>query len=247
MSAEFRLGIQSYCFRKFKGIDALIRALGSVNLPYVEIWPGHMDYNSERSEIEKNLAAIKDAGITVEAYGAVNFSKDEREAGKIFDFARFAGIQYLTVVSIEQAAIPMVDELSNEYGIRLGVHNHGTKFQFGYFSRLEKLFSGTSANIGLCLDAAWFLEAGEDPVKAVDVFSDRLYGVHLKDFTFDAEGNHQDVIIGTGGLDLPLFLEKLRGIGFDGYMSLEYEGNPDDPLPDVLTCLDAIKADLGKV
>jgi sugar phosphate isomerase/epimerase len=68
-----------------------------------------------------------------------------------------------------------------------------------------------------------------------------LYGVHLKDFVFDEKGNHRDVIIGKGGLDLPLFVEKLKGISFDGYMSLEYEGDEHDPVPSTLECLKEIR------
>jgi sugar phosphate isomerase/epimerase len=74
----------------------------------------------------------------------------------------------------------------------------------------------------------------------VDRYGDRLYGVHLKDFVFDDQGNHEDVIIGTGGLDLPEFLRRLKGVGFDGYMSIEYEGDVDDPLPAVIECVRVI-------
>ena len=85
-------------------------------------------------------------------------------------------------------------------------------------------------------------DAGCDPVEAIDVFQDRLYGVHLKDFVFDDQGGHQDVIIGTGGLDLPTFMRRLEDIGFDGYLSIEYEGDPDHPLPQVKECVRVVQA-----
>jgi len=194
MAAEFRLGIQSYCFRNFKSITALVGALKEVNLPYVEIWPGHLDYRQESERIEHELAQVKAEGITVDSYGAVDLSSDAEDIRRIMEFAQ-----------------------------------------------IEAFFAKTSKAFGLCLDTAWFLDAKEDPVAAVDKFADRLYGVHLKDFTFNVEGKHKDVIIGHGGLDLPLFMKKLQDIEFDGYLSLEYEGNPEAPLPDVIKCLDEIR------
>ena len=44
MSVEFRLGIQSYCFRNFQPLSSLIDCLKQVGLRYVEVWPGHLDY-----------------------------------------------------------------------------------------------------------------------------------------------------------------------------------------------------------
>jgi sugar phosphate isomerase/epimerase len=106
--------------------------------------------------------------------------------------------------------------------------------------QIGAMLEQTSERIGLCLDTAWLLDAGGDPLEALAKFGPRVYGVHLKDFTFDADGNHEDVIIGTGELDLPRFLEELQKMGFDGYMSLEYEGDADAPIPSVKECVQAL-------
>ena len=84
-------------------------------------------------------------------------------------------------------------------------------------------------------------------MEAIDLFADRIYGVHLKDFVFDESGGHEDVIIGTGGLDLPGLMTRLREIGFNGYMSIEYEGDPEHPLPAVIECVQAAKEAMIKV
>ena len=57
MKGDFPLGIQSYCFREFKTIRSLIDGLKKVNLPYVEIYPGHIDYRQGPKKTDADLAA----------------------------------------------------------------------------------------------------------------------------------------------------------------------------------------------
>jgi len=241
MSAEFNLGIQSYCFRKFLPLPQLIDALRQAGLGHVEIWPRHLQWTLGKAKAEKALSLLQQEGIAVSAYGAVEFSNDEAAARPIFAFARQAGIGALTVTKVEPDALSLVDRLSQEYGVLVAIHNHGRHHHYGRFEQIEEVFSQTSRRYGLCLDTAWFLDAGCDPIEAIDVFQDRLYGVHLKDFVFDDQEGHQDVIIGTGGLDLPRFMKRLQEIGFAGYLSIEYEGDPDDPLPQVIECVRVVR------
>ncbi len=237
MGAVFNLGIQSYCFRKFLPISELVDALEQAGLSYVEIWPRHLHWTLDRAEREQALSVLKDKGIAVSAYGAVEFADDEAQARPVFAFARETGIEALTVTWVEPQAYTMVEKLAEEYGVKVAIHNHGRHHHYGRFDQIQEVFSKTSSRFGLCLDTAWFLDAGCDPVEAIDLFQDRIYGVHLKDFVFDDEGGHRDVIIGTGGLDMPAFMGRLKEIGFDGYLSIEYEGDPDRPLPQVQECV----------
>jgi len=241
MSAEFNLGIQSYCFRKFLPLPELIDALRQAGLSYVEIWPRHLPWTLAQTEIDGALALLKGEGISVSAYGAVEFSNDEAAARPIFAFAQQAGIGALTVTKVDPDALPLIDRLSEEYGVLVAIHNHGRHHHYGRFEQIEEVFAQTSRRFGLCLDTAWFLDASCDPIEAIDVFQERLYGVHLKDFVFDDQGGHRDVIIGTGGLDLPRFMKRLEEVGFHGYLSIEYEGDPDAPLPQVIECVRVVR------
>lgn len=240
MEAEFRLGIQSYCFREFQPVPNLIDCLKQVGLSYVEIWPGHLDFSGDEGMVRRGLRAFETAGISVDAYGVVGLGSDAAKDRKVARWCKEAGVAAVSVGGVPDAAIEPTERLCEEYDLRVAVHNHGRNHDFGAFDVLEDLFSRTSERIGLCLDTAWALDSGEDPVAGVDRFAERLYGVHLKDFVFDEDGHH-DVIIGTGGLDLPRFMRRLRNIGFDGYMSLEYEGNPNDPMDEVQECMRAVE------
>ena len=68
-----------------------------------------------------------------------------------------------------------------------------------------------------------------------------LYGLHLKDFIFDRAGKPEDVIVGDGNLDLTKLLDFLVSIDYSGYLTLEYEGNPDNPVESLLKCVEKIK------
>ena len=66
----------------------------------------------------------------------------------------------------------------------------------------------------------------------------RVHGVHLKDFA--EEGALADgCILGRGKLDLDAVFRALRAVGFLGPLSLEYERNPENVVPDLVACLEA--------
>ncbi|MFW6155376.1 MAG: sugar phosphate isomerase/epimerase family protein [Planctomycetota bacterium] len=248
MATEFPLGIQSYCFRTYKTLDELIGALKAVGLEYVELWPGHQAPTADEAELQTTLRTLQANGITMNAFGQVVFKDDEPAARAALAFCRLAGVKAITANIIDDpAAIALAERLAEEYDVNLAIHNHGRKDRWGRTDQLDELFAKTSRRFGLCLDAAWMIDAGGDPVAAVDQYADRLMGVHLKDFSFNAEGNPVDVIVGEGNLDLPAFLRRLKAVGFDGYMSLEYEGQAEAPLPNVITCLEAIRAAMANV
>jgi len=69
----------------------------------------------------------------------------------------------------------------------------------------------------------------------------------VKDFVFDRAGKVEDVTVGEGNLDLPAMLELLGEIGFDGYFTLEYEGDVDNPVPAVAKCVQVIREVLAQV
>lgn len=241
MAAEFRLGIQSYCFRNFKPLDSLINCLRKVGLKYVELWPGHCNSQADEAELRTTLETLAAAGIGPSSYGQVRFTGDSQADRSVFDFCRLAGIKAITADVVPEA-IAATEKLCDEYDINLAIHNHGRKHQYGHMQQLDELFAKTSSRFGLCLDTAWMLDAGDDPLAAVEHYADRLYGVHLKDFVFDDAGKPKDVIIGQGGLDLPRLMQMLNEMDYCGYLSIEYEGNPDEPVNEVTACVQAVNA-----
>jgi len=242
--AEFRLGIQSYTFRNFKTLDELIGMMQKAGLFYVELFPGHLSADAGDAVIAEALDKLKRAGITVDSYGVHNFSKDEKANRRVLEFAKKAGIKALSA-DMDPDAISIAEGLSKEYNVKLAIHNHGINHRYGTVEQLKELFRKTGANVGLCLDTAWMLQTKTDPVKAARIFGERLYGVHLKDFVFGPDNSPKDVILGDGGLKLEQFFQALESLNFNGYLSIEYEGEPDNPLPSVMKSVERIRNVLG--
>ncbi len=79
--------------------------------------------------------------------------------------------------------------------------------------------------------------AGENVLKVLEEFKDRIYLLHLKDFNFDKAGRKEDVVTGTGNLDLKALSKTLKETGFKGPYIIEYEGQPEDPVPALRQCV----------
>jgi sugar phosphate isomerase/epimerase len=67
--------------------------------------------------------------------------------------------------------------------------------------------------------------------------------VHLKDVN---EQKH-DVVIGTGILDIRGFVKALKEVGFKGAFMLEYELEPQNPVPGIQKSLDFVRKVLAEV
>lgn len=231
------LGIQSWCFRTIKETSGVIKALKACGVRNVELCGAHVDVAKNAGQV---LKAFEDAGIRISVYGVTAIGDDEAAARKAFEFAALAGFQTLSA-DLRDGGLETAERLCAEYGKRIAIHNHGRKHAFGPVKALENLFAKSSPNIGLCLDTAWMLDSGEEPVAVAEKFKDRLYGIHVKDFIFDRAGTPEDVVVGTGNLQLDKLASLLKRIDYAGYLTLEYEGDPANPVPALKKCVKAIK------
>jgi sugar phosphate isomerase/epimerase len=237
------LGIQTFTFRAFTGRE-LIARLRASGLGRVELCTIHVDFADEAAQ-DRLLADFRAAGIAIDALGVHGCGGADEE--RVFAFARKAGARVIGVdfaPTLSLAPFRAAERLAERYDLKLAIHNHGGRHWLGSAAMLERVFAETSERIGLCLDTAWALHADEDPVAMVRRFGRRLYGLHVKDFAFDAGGAHRDVVIGTGELDLAALAAALEEVGFAGYAALEYEGEPEDPAPAVRACLAAAQQEL---
>ena len=236
---NINVGIQSWCFRGLKGNEDNIAALKKCDVNAIEICGIHVDVNN-KSEASQVIKLYKDNKISFNSCGIDHYSLDETKIRNLFEFAIQAGIKVLGA-DPDPEAFPLIDKLCDEYNVKIAIHNHGRYHRYGNISQLEEAFSKSSPNIGLCLDTGWALDSHVDPVEMIDKFANRLYGVHLKDFNFDSEGKEVEAVLGTGELDLKAVLKALKSIDYTGYITLEYEGEPENPLPNVMKCLDSLR------
>lgn len=245
MKVEF--GVQSFCFRHFKDNRQVASLVKECGLDRMEICGVHVDFTKEETFPEV-VSIYRQAGVKLISSGVNGLANREKEERKLFDFSRQAGASLMSI-SFDMRTIPdcfrTAERLAEEYGLRLAIHNHGGRHWLGSSEALSYVFSRTSGRIGLCLDTAWAMDAGEDPVVMVERFADRLYAVHIKDFVFDRARRHQDVIAGEGNLDLKKFFQALRKVSFSGESIIEYEAEAENPVPALRRCVAALKEAAG--
>jgi inosose dehydratase len=237
------LGIQSWCFRGFKSHEGVIKALKDCGVSRLELSGAHYDPAKETNHREI-IDLYKKGGITISAYGVCLMSTDEARSRAYFEFAKAAGNKVLNV-AFGEGGREMADRLAKEYGIKAALHNHGRKDEDGPVWRIEEHFAKSSPNIGLCLDTAWMMDSGEDPIAIAKKFRDRIYAVHVKDFVFERNGKPEDVVVGEGNLDLKALLAFLVDINFGGVFTLEFEGDINDPVPATTKCVEAVRRTLA--
>ncbi len=154
-------------------------------------------------------------------------------------------------------AIPVLAEgylRVTEFAAGLGVHtmieNHGYYMQDS--ARVKRLVEAVNhPNFGWLVDMGNFLCADENPVSAMRIAAPMAVHAHAKDFHIKEPGQYtpkqgwfrtrggsklRGAIVGHGFVNVPACLKFLKEAGYDGWLSVEFEGIED--------CLFALKADL---
>ncbi len=238
------MGVQSFCFRNFTDNAKTASLVTECGLAKIEICGIQVDFQDPAS-FEEAVATYRDAGVEIVSIGVNGLSGDEAAERNLFEFLRIAGAKFMSI-DFKPHGVPgsfaLAEKLADEYDVKLAIHNHGGRHWLGSSQALEWVFAQTGERIGLCLDTAWALHSHEDPIAMIERFGQRLYGVHIKDFTFDSAGHHSDVVVGTGNLDLVKLAGALAAVNFDGYVVLEYEADAENPVPALTQCVQAVRA-----
>jgi len=227
----FKLGLQSYSLRNFNTEQA-IEHTANLGLHWLEFFPRHYPITDDPDQIAQMNALLEPHKIEPYIHGVNGFGGDAAANRRIFEFAKLAGI---TLLSANPApdSFPILNELVDEFDIKVGIHNHGPNHRYDTVEDSLEAVADFDKRIGFCPDTGHYMRSGIDPVEAIDQLKDRLFGMHLKDHERIARDNPPETILGEGAIDLEAFCAKMREIEFDGVISLEYELNPDDPIEDI--------------
>ncbi|MDA3961872.1 MAG: sugar phosphate isomerase/epimerase [Planctomycetota bacterium] len=247
MASPREFGVQSFCFRNFKDNDDVAAKVKEIGLSSIEVCAVHADFNDPAAH-DGVIASYKNAGVDIVSIGVQTFTGNEAVERNWFEFAKKAGAKYISAhfnVDTFDKAVPAAVKLCDEYDIKIGIHCHGGYRFGGSPDVIDHLLKIGGPRIGVNIDTAWCMQIGPrqgQPVEWVKRFGERVYGVHYKDFVFDKSAKWEDVIVGTGNLDLPAFIAALEEIGFDGYPVIEYEANPENPVPALKECVSSMRS-----
>jgi sugar phosphate isomerase/epimerase len=244
MSTSPDFGVQSYCFRHFKDNTVVAQKVRDIGLNKIEVCGVHADF-SKPDAFKEVVDIYSKAGVSIVSIGVQTFEGNEGERAW-FECAAAAGAKHISAhfrISNFMTAIPRVRKLSQEFGIRVGIHCHGGYMFGGSPDVIEYLIGLGGPEIGLCIDTAWAMQIGPrpgNPVEWAKKFAGKIYGIHYKDFTFDRSGQWSDTIVGQGNLDLPAFNAALKEGGFDGMAVIEYEAEVEAPDAALKRCVESM-------
>lgn len=92
-------------------------------------------------------------------------------------------------------------------------------------------------NIGINLDPANLLMYGKaNPIDALDVFGEYVRGIHGKDGCYPTDGHElgKEMPLGQGKVNYPMFIKRLKEIGYEGDITIEREISGPEQKKDIL-------------
>lgn len=193
---------------------------------------GDLDAEIARVKAQVDIAEI--LGVKLMRHDATRGFADGTRGSRGFDQALPRVIEGCRAVT----------EYARKKGIRTMIENHGFFCQDS--DRVERVVNGVADdNFGLLVDIGNFLCADEDPVHAVSRLAPYAFHVHAKDFHvkpgteplltdgyFRTRGGNylRGAIVGHGDAKAAQSLRILKNSGYDGWITVEFEGIEDPEL-----------------
>jgi len=233
-AAPVRLGLSSYTFRNFSRAQ-LIGFMKQLNVLALNAKDVKDHLPLDPHEEATALADYAAAGIRLHAAGAIYFAKDEdADIRSKFEYCKRAGIAVIVAGDPAPETLPRIEKYAKEFDIRVAIHNHGPEDRI-WHSPLDvlKAVKSMDPRIGCCIDVGHAARAGTDVVQAIHEAGPRLFNLHMKDLT-NFQSKESQVAVGDGIMPLRAMFEALIAMSYQGFVDLEYEVHPDDPMPGVI-------------
>ena len=209
------------------------------------------------ADIDEEIRRVCGKVDTAQILGAKFMRHD---ASKGYRDGRKSYSSFDSALPVLADACRAVTEYAAGKGITTMVENHGFFCQES--SRVERLIGAVAdPNFGWLVDIGNFLCADEDPCSAVGRAAAFAKHVHVKDFHFKSGsefdpgrkffttrgGNYlRGAILGQGNVPVLQCLKIIKSSGYDGYVSLEFEGIEDN-LPALETGLENLNKMLSVI
>jgi sugar phosphate isomerase/epimerase len=236
-ASPIRLGLASYTFRNFTRTQ-MIAFMKQVNVLALNAKDVKDHLPMDPQEEATALADYAAAGVKLHAAGTIYFAKDEdADIRTKFEYCKRAGIPVIVAGDPTPETLPRIEKFAKEYDIRIAIHNHGPEDKL-WHSPLDvlKAVKDMDPRMGCCIDVGHTVRAGTDVVRAIHEAGLRLFNLHMKDLT-NFESKESQVAVGDGIMPVRKMFEALIAIKYKGFVDLEYEIHPDDPMPGVISSL----------
>ena len=230
-SDGFRLGVAGYTFRKFS-IDQTLESLRRLGIKYLSIKDFWLPLNATVEEMTDFREKCASYGVDPYILGPIYMSTPE-QVEEAFAYARRYGAEmFIGVPSFD--VLDLVVNKVKETGIKVAIHTHGPDLPdlFPDIRVIVEKVGDPTLGIGCCMDLAHSYRYGQDPARDIRKYSKWIWDIHIKDVTLPSKAGVAKEM-GRGGMDIPAIAKSLRRIGYKGVISIEYEGDEDNPVPAV--------------
>ncbi len=248
----FAIGCQAYTFNRFSLFEA-IEKTAEAGGKTIEFFPGQKltkeepdlkwDHNASDETIQRVKEKLAKHKLRAVNYGVVGIPNDVAIARKIFEFAKKLELYAVTTESVD--AIDTIEILVKEFDIRVGFHEHGRQPNNPNYKVWDPYYilsvvKDRDPRIGACADTGHWQTSGLNPVYCLRALKGRVISSHMKDKTDFGPAAH-DVPYGEGVGDIKRCLDELKQQNFQGHISVEYEYNWDNSVPDVKKSIDFVR------
>lgn len=248
----FAVGCQAYSFNRYTVFEA-IEKTAATGSKVIEFYPGQrlskddpqakFSHDSPADVIATVKASLAQHGVKAVNYGVVGIPADEAGARKIFEFGKTMGIYAITTESVD--SMDTIEKLVKEFDICVAFHNHPKRdnkpdYKVWDPAYVLSIVKDRDPRIGACADTGHWSTSGLTPVECLKILKGHIISVHLKDRPAMGPGQH-DVPFGTGALNVKGVLDELKSQGFKGNISIEYEHNWENSVPEITQCIEFFK------
>ncbi len=218
--------------------------LKELGVRYLSVKEFHLPYNDPPEVLAQGRRQFNGGGLQILSGGVVVTREEDQAAlDRYFQYAKACGMPMLVMMPSARQ-LPRIERLVQEYNIRVAVHNHGPEDKnFPTPESAYAMVKKLDPRIGLCIDVGHTARTGEDVVRSIDRCRDRLIDMHIKDLR-DLRG-HTDCEVGRGVLPIVPILRLLVKLRYQGDVALEYEADPQNPLPGMRASLAFLRGALA--
>jgi sugar phosphate isomerase/epimerase len=250
----FVVGCQAYMFHRFTAFEA-IEKTAAAGGKVIEFYPGQSLSPDDKATkvlptatdetIEKLKAHAKQYHLLIVNFGVVDIPRDEAGARQVFEFAKKLGARAITIEPTPDQ-MDLIEKLIKEYGISAGIHCHPKRathpdYKLWNPNYVFSLVKDRDPRLGVCADVGHWTRSGVDAVAALKIFEGRVISVHLKDIPESGNPDAADVVLGLGVTNVKGILRELRRQKFDGNISIEYERDWENSVPDIAQCIGYVR------
>ena len=209
------------------------------------------DAEKDAAEVERVKGQVRVAAALGAPIMRHDVCRNEKIDGRAIGFDRM-----LPVIADN---VRKITEYAETFGVRTCSENHGKIAQDS--DRVERLWHTVDRdNYGILVDMGNFACVDEDSVRAVSRLAPYAIHAHAKDFhklpfgTQMAEGDKffasrgcnilMGCALGDGDIPVEQCVAILKSVGYDGWISIEFEGNKDC-ISEIALGYDRLKAYIG--